>query len=144
MRPVNPGRVTIFSSRKSDGIPKVKMALRSYLASRDRDAPGRRGTPIVSWRSNVSHSPREHPRSNDGGVFFLLHIASILFGLALPPCLTDSVRAALAGLLSSYREGRTPNFFRTLGQPAPVSVEAPRGDSVPMPGRSAPISATWG
>ena len=44
--------------RKSDGIPEVKMALRSYLASRDRDAPGRRGTAIVSWRSNVTHSPR--------------------------------------------------------------------------------------
>ena len=104
VRPVNPGRV-IFSSRKFDGIPEVKMALSS--ASRDRDTPGRRGTPIVSWRSNVSHSPREHPRSNDGGVFLLLHIASILFGCALSPCLTRQRqgRPNRPGLLSLCRGG---------------------------------------
>jgi hypothetical protein len=142
--PVNPGHIAILSSRMSDGIPEVKKALRSYLASRDRDAPARRGIPIVSWRCNVRHSPREHPRSNDGGVFLLLHIASVLFGRALPDCLTDSVRVALAGLLSSCRGGWTPNFFRALGPPAPTSVAAPRRGFDSLPGRNAPISATWG
>jgi hypothetical protein len=103
------GKITIVSSRRSYGIAAVKKALRATLGTENTPLRCLEGPPIVSWDIHYPFSPTEAPRSLDGGIHILLHIAG-LYSNSPPPADVDSsrVRALLAGLVTSPSE---LNFF---------------------------------
>ena len=87
------------------------------MASLTLPHPGCSGTPIASCRLHVNHSPREHPGSNDVGVFLLLRIASIL---RPAPFLRFSLTVfGLPSPTSSFLQGRPdPQLFPRPGHGA--------------------------
>jgi len=116
------GRINIVSSRRSYGIAAVKKALRATLCTENTPLRCLEGPPIVSWDIHYPFSPTEAPRSLDGGIHILLHIAG-LYSNSPPPDEFDSsrVRAILAGLVTSPSES---NFFGLETAPATQSSTA--------------------
>jgi Ulp1 family protease len=108
------GSVTILSSRRRYGHAMLKRALRVVL---DRESPPppislMEGVPIVTWEIHVPFSPREMPRSNDGGVYLLLHLAGYLSDTPVhEETDTSRVRVLLAGLLAPLPAGLSYNYF---------------------------------
>ena len=94
------------------GISEVKLALRATFDSEDTPLRCADGPPIVTWDIQYPYSTKESPRSRDGGVFVLVHIASILSNIPLAdPFDASNVRVFLASLVVPPDPLEEVNFF---------------------------------
>ena len=135
------GLITILSSRRRYGISEVKLALRATFDSEDTPLRCADGPPIVTWDIQYPYSTKESPRSCDGGVFVLVHIASILSNIPLAdPFDASSVRVFLASLVVPPDPLEEVNFFGP-DPPAEGSFFGPGTAPVTQPPA---VSATWG
>ena len=102
------GRVTIVSSRRSDGIAAVKKAIRATLGTESTPLRCLEGPPIVSWDIHYPFSSKEASRSLDGIIYILLHIPGFYSNLPPPNDFDSSrVRALLAALVTTSSESNS-------------------------------------
>ncbi len=110
-----PGDITLYSSRRRYGLDSVRTVLRSTFGLESHAPPlSFQGTlPIVTWNIVTPFTPREEIGSKDGGVFLLLHLASLLVGSNISGDQDCSrVRVLLACKLAPPSAGLELNFFK--------------------------------